>query len=63
MLKLRTLGKRAKVARLEKGWTLDVMAVKTGLSKSFLSEMERSKKFPCLHTLERICKRLGVKLI
>jgi transcriptional regulator with XRE-family HTH domain len=63
MLKLRTLGERAKKARLKKGWTLDVLAAKTKLSKSFLSEMERSKKFPCLHTLEGICKKLGVKLI
>lgn len=63
MLKLRTLGKRARAARLEKGWSLDVLAAKTHLSKSFLSEMERGYKYPTLSTLERICKKLGVKLI
>ena len=63
MLKLKTLGKRAKAARHEKGWSLDVLAAKTMLSKSFLSEMERGKKYPCLSTLDKICKVLGEKLI
>jgi len=63
MLKLKTLGKRVKAARLKKGWTLDVLAAKTGFTKSFLSEMERSKKYPTLSTLEIICKKLDEKLI
>lgn len=63
MLKLKKLGKRAKEARLEKGWTLDELAAKTNLSKSFLSEMERGKKYPTLSTLDKICKKLGVKLV
>ena len=63
MLKLKTLGSRARAARKEKGWSLDKLAAKTGFSKSFLSEMERSKKWPTLSTLDVICIKLGTKLI
>ena len=39
-----SLGGRIKQRRLELGWTQDDLAVRAGLSKGFLSDLENSKR-------------------
>ena len=62
LTKLRSIGRKIKEIRKSKKWSLDVLAEKTGLSKSFLSEMERAKRFPRLSTLQKIARVLEVNL-
>ena len=54
------VGKRINFLRKKQKMSLDVLADKTNLSKSFLSEVERQKKFPRLSTLQNIADQLGV---
>ncbi|MFH1416263.1 MAG: response regulator [Elusimicrobiota bacterium] len=56
------VGKRINQLRKKNEMSLDVLAERTDLSKSFLSEVERKKKFPRLSTLQRIAKELGVSV-
>ncbi len=62
VIELSSIGKRIKRLRKMNDMSLDVLAKKTKLSKSFLSEVERKKKFPRLSTLETIAKNLGVSV-
>ena len=57
---LTEIGKKLKALRKEKNLSLDDLAEKTHLSKGFLSELERKKKFPRLSTLKTIAAELGV---
>jgi transcriptional regulator with XRE-family HTH domain len=52
-----------KKARKERNWSLDTLAEKTGLSKSFLCEVENGRKYPRLETLDKIEKALRNKLV
>lgn len=56
------IGRRIKELRKNKELTLDALAERTKLSKSFLSELERQKKFPRLDTLQTIARELGVSV-
>ncbi|KPK43051.1 MAG: hypothetical protein AMJ78_00040 [Omnitrophica WOR_2 bacterium SM23_29] len=56
------IGRKAKQLRLNKALSLDALARKSSLSKSFLSEFERGKKFPRLDTLQRLAKALEVDI-
>ncbi|MFH1338669.1 MAG: response regulator [Candidatus Omnitrophota bacterium] len=56
------IGKEIKQARINKNLSLDMLARKTGLSKSFLSELERGKKYPRLDSLEKIAQALEVNV-
>lgn len=56
------IGKEIRQARINKNLSLDALARKTGLSKSFLSELERGKKYPRLDSLEKIAQALEVNL-
>ena len=60
LIKLKGIGKKVREIRKKRKWSLDVLADKTGLSKSFLSKMERAKRFPRLNTLQKIAKVLEV---
>jgi len=60
--KIPDIGVRMKEMRRQKGWSLDVLAGKAGLSKSFLSEMERGGRCPRLDTLQRISAALGISV-
>ena len=46
--------------RLERGITLPTLAAKTGLTKGFLSQVERGMKAPSISSLLRISQVLGV---
>ncbi len=54
------IGKRIKSLRLEKRMTLKQVADKTGLSISFISQVERSKSSITLESLRKISEALGV---
>ena len=56
------VGRRLHTIRKKRHMSLDILAEKTNLSKSFLSEVERRKKFPRLSTLKTIAKELGVDI-
>lgn len=54
------IGERLRKSRKEKGLTLDVLAAKTGFSKSYLSQIENLKREPSIGTLTKIAYVLGV---
>jgi len=56
------LGETLRKIRKEQAMSLDELADDCELSKSFLSEMERKKKYPRLETLDTISKNLGFKV-
>lgn len=57
-----SLGDRIKQTREERKWTQDKLAGETGLSKSFLSEIENDKRTPSADNVLRISNALGVSL-
>ncbi|PYP90834.1 MAG: hypothetical protein DMG65_10010 [Candidatus Angelobacter sp. Gp1-AA117] len=57
-----TLGDRIREVREERGWTLEKLAEKTGLSRSFLSEVENNKATPSAESVLKISNALGVSL-
>src|SRR4051794_3710504 len=59
---MRTVGTRIKERRLELKWTQEVLAQKAGISKSFLSEVENSKRNISAETLLDIAQALGCSL-
>lgn len=54
------VGEQIRHYRKERGLTLSDLAAKTGVSVSYLSEIEQGKKRPSLRTLERICAGLNL---
>jgi transcriptional regulator with XRE-family HTH domain len=57
-----TVGDRIKKRRTELGWTQDQLAQKAGISKSFLSELENSKRSVSADNLLDIARVLAVSL-
>ena len=56
------LGKRVKQLRVRNDMTLEELASRTELTKSFLSQVERNLTTPSLPTLENIVEVLGVSM-
>jgi transcriptional regulator with XRE-family HTH domain len=56
------IGIYLKQLRLEKGYTLNDVAVKLGMSASFLSQLENMKLSPSLESLEKILNYYAVNL-
>lgn len=56
------LGKRLSRLREVRGWTLDELAARTGLSVSHLSRMESGDRQPSLATLSVLAQAYGVKI-
>jgi transcriptional regulator with XRE-family HTH domain len=54
------LSARLRAVRRERGVTLEALAGKTGITKGFLSQVERGMKAPSISTLMRIAQVLGV---
>ncbi|QTA90400.1 helix-turn-helix domain-containing protein [Desulfonema magnum] len=54
-----TIAKRIRSLRLEQNWTLEKLAEVTGLSKSYLSQIENHEKIPTISTLTKIAYALG----
>ena len=57
-----SVGERIKKRRAELGWTQDQLAQKAGISKSFLSDLENSKRSVGANNLLDIARALGVSL-
>ena len=57
-----SVGKNIKAIRKQKGITLQELADRTGLTKSYLSKIERSKKAPPYSTVNRIAMALEVEV-
>lgn len=55
------IGEVLKQARKEAGLTQEELAFETGLSRSYISFLERDKKSPTLKTLFDICEVLEVR--
>jgi transcriptional regulator with XRE-family HTH domain len=53
------LGEHLKDLRAARGMTLDRLATATGLTKSYLSKIQNSRKLPPIATLSRIASALG----
>jgi len=56
------IGARIRAARNEKGWTLDALASKSGLSTGFLSQVERDLTTLSIVSLSAICQALNVPI-
>jgi len=57
------LGKRIRTERLNQKLTLDQLAKKTNLSKSFLSQIERGSGRPSITSLKKIAMELGISVV
>jgi len=55
-------GQRLRKLRLERGLTQTDLAVHLGMDRSFLSDLERGKREPCLRTLETIAQGFEVSV-
>ncbi|MFF9507711.1 cupin domain-containing protein [Streptomyces sp. NPDC014724] len=56
------IGRFLRRERLEQGFTLEKLAEKTGLSRSYLSNVERDVNSPTINTLRTIVDALGTTL-
>ncbi|MGW7366450.1 cupin domain-containing protein [Streptomyces sp. NPDC054841] len=56
------IGRHLRRERLDKGYTLEKLAEETGLSRSYLSNIERNVNSPTINTLRTIVDALGVSL-
>ena len=55
-----TLGPRVKAMRLRQGLTLETLAQRTGLTRSFLSKVERSATTPSITTALKLASAFGI---
>ncbi|MBN9612441.1 MAG: cupin domain-containing protein [Actinobacteria bacterium] len=62
MDELRDLGPRLRDARRRRGWTLDELAERTGMSASTLSRLESGKRQASLELLLPITRQLGIRI-
>jgi transcriptional regulator with XRE-family HTH domain len=60
MSSARTVGKRLKKLREDKGMSQAALAEKADLSRGYLLRLEAGRQDPTLGTLERLAKALGV---
>ncbi len=56
------MGARVRALRRERGLTIEQIAAATGLTKGFISQLERDSTSPSLSSIARICDALGVRL-
>jgi transcriptional regulator with XRE-family HTH domain len=56
------VGVRLRTLRRERGLTIEQVAGATGLTKGFISQLERDTTTPSLSSLARICDALGVRM-
>ena len=56
------VGARLRGLRRERGLTIEQVASATGLTKGFISQLERDTTTPSLSSLARICDALGVRM-
>lgn len=56
------VGEKIRAVRKQKGWTLERLASESGLSTSFLSQVERGRSAASLASLDCIASSLGMSL-
>ena len=56
------IGARIRDVRTSRGWTLDTLAAESGLSASFLSQVERGLSTLSIVSLASICRALGLPI-
>ena len=56
------VGRNVRDARLERGWTLDQLAHRSGVSKGMVVQIEQAKTNPSIGTLSKLSDALGVPL-
>ncbi len=56
------VGSRIRMLRRQKGWTLEALSARSGLSVGFLSQVERGLSSLSISSLQAICASLGVPL-
>lgn len=56
------IGARLRAARQAKGLTLDAVAEATGVTKGFLSRLERDDVSPSVASLVAVCETVGVRV-
>ena len=57
------LGKQIRKERQQRQWTLEQFSEKTGLSKSFLSQIERGNTEPSITSLKKIAAQFGYSVV
>jgi len=55
------IGLRVKIARVRKGWTQDVLAEKSGLTKQTISHLEKHNQGTPL-TIGKVCNALNINV-
>ena len=56
------LGERVRALRRERGWTLEALAERSGVSRAMISKLERGEKNPTLVVAAKVAEGLGVSL-
>jgi transcriptional regulator with XRE-family HTH domain len=56
------VGERVRGLRHERGWTLEVLAERSGVSRAMISKLERGEKNPTLVVAAKVAEGLGVSL-
>ena len=56
------MGERVRALRRERGWTLELLAERSGVSRAMISKLERGEKNPTLVVAARVAEGLGVSL-
>ena len=56
------LGERVRALRRERGWTLEHVAERSGVSRAMISKLERGEKNPTLVVAAKVAEGLGVSL-
>ena len=56
------VGERIRYLRKQRKWTQIYLSVHTGLSRTFISDVENGLKEPCLRSLETLADGFGVKI-
>lgn len=58
----RSIGRRVRAGRLDRGWTLDQLAQRSGVSRRMLVNVEQGAANPSIATLLRLSDALGIGL-
>jgi transcriptional regulator with XRE-family HTH domain len=56
------LGERVRALRRERGWTLEMLAERSGVSRAMISKLERGEKNPTLVVAAKVAEGLGMNL-
>lgn len=56
------LGERVRALRRGRGWTLEALAERSGVSRAMISKLERGEKNPTLVVAAKVAEGLGVSL-